>query len=123
LLLEPETAHAIGYLRKRVWITLATICPICGLPKDMCVCKQISPKQQKIRIRLETRRFNKPVTIIDVIDDKDANLKRLAQKMKTFAACGGTAKKGKIMLQGDQREKVYAFFIEQGYQKENIEIQ
>lgn len=102
---------------------MAAICPICGLPKDMCVCKQISIEQQKIRIRLETRRFNKPVTIIDVIDDKDANLKRLAQKMKTFAACGGTAKNGKIMLQGDQREKAYAFFIEQGYQKENIEIQ
>lgn len=63
------------------------------------------------------------MTIIDGINDKDVNLGRLAQKMKTFCACGGTAKNGQIMLQGDQREKAYTFLIEHGYPEENIEIQ
>jgi len=29
---------------------MAEICPICGLPKDLCVCKQISQEQQRIVI-------------------------------------------------------------------------
>jgi hypothetical protein len=64
----------------------------------MCVCKQISPKQQKIRIRLETRRFNKPVTIIDIIDDKYANLKRLAQKICVRKEMGQSFFLGKYFL-------------------------
>ncbi len=63
------------------------------------------------------------MTIIDGINDKDIDLGRLAQKMKTFCACGGTAKNGQIMLQGDQREKVYGFLIQFGYPESNIEIQ
>ncbi len=102
---------------------MAEICPICGLPKDICVCGEISKEQQKIKVRLETRKFKKAMTIIDGIDNKDVNLSRLAQKMKTYCACGGTAKNGQIMLQGDQREKAYNFLIQMGYPEENIEVQ
>jgi len=38
---------------------MAEICPICGLPKDLCVCEEISKEQQRIRIRLETRKWGK----------------------------------------------------------------
>ena len=102
---------------------MAEICPVCGLPKDICVCGEISKEQQKIKVRRETRRFRKAVTIIEGMDDKDVNLSRLSQKMKTYCACGGTAKNGQIMLQGDQREKVYEFLIQLGYPEENIEVQ
>ena len=63
------------------------------------------------------------MTLIEGLDSKDVNLSRLAQKMKAYCACGGTAKNGQIMLQGDQREKVYQFLIQMGYPKENIEVQ
>jgi len=102
---------------------MVDICPICGLPKDICVCGEISKEQQKIRVRLETRKFRKAMTLIEGLDSKDVNLSRLAQKMKAYCACGGTAKNGQIMLQGDQREKVYQFLIQMGYPKENIEVQ
>ena len=102
---------------------MAEICPVCGLPKDICVCGEISKEQQKIKVRRETRRFRKAMTIIEGMNDKDVNLSRLSQKMKTFCACGGTAKNGQIMLQGDQREKVYEFLIQLGYPEENIEVQ
>jgi len=102
---------------------MAEICPICGLPKDICVCGEISKDQQKIKVRVEKRKSRKFMTIIDGINDKDIDLGRLAQKMKTFCACGGTAKNGQIMLQGDQREKVYGFLIQFGYPESNIEIQ
>ncbi|HDO41884.1 MAG TPA: translation initiation factor [Candidatus Bathyarchaeota archaeon] len=102
---------------------MVDICPICGLPKDICVCGEISKEQQKIKVRLETRKFRKAMTLIEGLDSKDVNLSRLAQKMKAYCACGGTAKNGQIMLQGDQREKVYQFLIQMGYPKENIEVQ
>ena len=102
---------------------MAEICPVCGLPSDICVCGEISKEQQKIRIRLEKRKFRKYITLIDGIDDKDVDLGRLAQKMKTFCACGGTAKNGQIILQGDQSERTQIFLIDIGYPEENIEVQ
>jgi len=102
---------------------MAEICPVCGLPKDLCVCGEISKEQQRIRVRLETRKFGRAMTIIDGINNKDTNLGRLAQRLKTFCACGGTAKNNQILLQGDHREKVKSFLTKLGYPEENIEIQ
>ena len=73
---------------------------------------------------METRKFGRPMTIIDGINSKDQDLGRLAQKMKTFCACGGTAKNEQIMLQGDQRDRARSFLVQQlGYPQENVEIQ
>ena len=58
---------------------MAEICPVCGLPLDLCVCEEIRKEQQRIQIRLETRKWRKEVTIVDGIDDKDTDLGRLAQ--------------------------------------------
>ncbi|MFB0501218.1 MAG: translation initiation factor [Candidatus Bathyarchaeia archaeon] len=102
---------------------MAEICSTCGLPLDICVCKEISKEQQRIRVRLETRKWGKAVTVIDGINDKDTDLGRLAQKLKTFCACGGTAKNNQIMLQGDHRQRVQSYLVELGYPRENVEVQ
>jgi len=102
---------------------MAEICPTCGLPKDLCACGEIEREQQRIRIRLETRKFGKPTTIVDGIDEKNTNLPEMAKKLKGFCACGGTAKNGQIMLQGDHRERVRQFLVKLGYPDENIELQ
>jgi translation initiation factor 1 len=101
---------------------MAEVCPTCGLPKDLCVCGEIEKEQQRIRIRLETRKFGRPSTIIDGIDD-DNNLQEIAHKLKSICACGGTHKNGQIMLQGDQRDKVRGYLIKIGYPEENVELQ
>jgi len=102
---------------------MAEICSKCGLPLDICVCEEISKEQERIRVRLETRKFGRAVTIIDGINDKDTDLGRLAQKLKAHCACGGTAKNNEILLQGDHRDKVRSYLIQLGYPEENIEIQ
>ena len=102
---------------------MVEICAICGLPKDICVCGEISKEQQKILVRTETRKFRRAMTVIDGLDSKEVNLKKLAKEMKNFCACGGTAKNGQILLQGDQREKAHNYLIQRGYPEENIEIQ
>lgn len=102
---------------------MAEICPTCGLPKDLCACREIEKEQQKIRIRLETRKFGKPTTIVDGIDAKNTNLPELAKNLKNYCACGGTAKNGQIILQGDHRERVNQYLIKLGYPQENIKRQ
>jgi len=102
---------------------MADICPVCGLPLEICVCSEISKEQQLIRIRMEMGKWRRKNTIIDGINSKDTRLSRLAQKLKAFCACGGTAKGNHIILQGDHREKAYEFLIKQGYPRENIEVQ
>ena len=99
---------------------MAEICPTCGLPKDLCACGEIEKEQQRIRIRLETRKFGKPMTIVDGLDDKSTDLPGMAKKLKGFCACGGTEKNGQIMLQGDQRDRVLQFLVKLGYPQENI---
>jgi len=107
----------------RIERQMAEVCSTCGLPKDLCVCGEIEKEQQRIRIRLETRKFGRPSTIVDGMEDKNSNLAIMAQKLKNFCACGGTSKNGLIMLQGDHRERVRDFLIKMGYPEENIELQ
>ena len=57
------------------------------------------------------------------MDDKNSNLQNVAQKLKTYCACGGTSKNGLIMLQGDHRDRVRDFLVKTGYPQENIEVQ
>ena len=102
---------------------MAEICPICGLPLDICVCEEIGKEQQRIRVRLETRKWGKAVTIVDGITEKETDLSRLAQKLKSFCACGGTAKNEVFILHGDHRDKVRTYLIHQGYPEENVEVQ
>ncbi|MEM3507459.1 MAG: translation initiation factor [Candidatus Bathyarchaeia archaeon] len=98
------------------------ICSVCGLPKDLCVCGTISMEQQIVKVRLETRKWGKPMTIIEGINPKSVDLYELAAKLKTSCACGGTAKNSMIMLQGDHRNKVKELLIKLGFPESSIEI-
>ena len=102
---------------------MAEICPVCGLPKDLCVCEEISKEQQRIRIRLERRKWGKKYTIIDGINPKEMKLSKLATTLKEKCACGGTAKNDQILLQGDHRDTVKGVLIDLGFPRENIEVQ
>ena len=91
-----------------------------GLPPELC--EQLVTEQQVIKIRLERRRFGKEVTIIDGISEKDINLKKLASDLKRRLATGGTAKDGRIELQGDHRHRVKEILVEMGFPEENITV-
>jgi len=102
---------------------MAEICPVCGLPVDLCVCEEMSKEQQRIRIRLESRKWGKKYTIIDGIDSKELKLNKLAATLKSKCACGGSAKNEQILLQGDHRKVVKGVLIDMGFPVENIEVQ
>jgi len=101
---------------------MSEICSTCGLPKDLCVCETIAKENQEIKIYSIKKKFGKLYTVIEGIDERDINLKDLTRKLKTKFACGGTAKNGKIELQGMHKQKVKEFLVQMGFAQESINV-
>ena len=98
------------------------MCPKCGLVKELCVCETIAKESQLIRVFLEKKKFRKYCTIIEGIDQKEIDIKDLARKLKEQLACGGTAKEGKVELQGDHKNKVKNILVNMGFPPDSIEV-
>ncbi|MCJ7760491.1 translation initiation factor [Candidatus Bathyarchaeota archaeon] len=101
---------------------MTEVCTVCGLPKDLCVCGTISMEQQIIKVRTEMRKWGKPATVIEGLDQKSIDLDDLAAKLKASCACGGTAKDGQIILQGDHRQRVRKLLVGYGFSSPSIEV-
>lgn len=99
------------------------ICPTCGLNKDLCVCEAIAREGQRIKVKIEKRKFGKMSTLVEGIDSKDIDMKEITKKLKSKLACGGTLKNNIIELQGNHAEKVIAELVRLGFKKETIEIE
>ncbi|MET1159432.1 MAG: translation initiation factor [Thermoprotei archaeon] len=98
---------------------LSSICG--GLPPELC--EQLAREEQVIKIRLDTRKFGREVTIIEGLSDDKNELKRIAKILKSRLAAGGTVKEGRIEIQGDHRHRVKEILIKElGYPPENIMI-
>jgi len=110
-----------------------TVCEMCGLPKDLCVCESIAKETQKIIIKIEKKKFNKKYTIVTGVDEKDINIDHLMKSLKGKLACGGTYKEGQIELQGaggqtpaaerEHTQKVKEILLNLGFAPETIVIE
>lgn len=101
---------------------MVDVCNQCGLPQDLCVCEAIAREQQKITVKTEKKKFGKVYTIITGVE-KEANIDEILKKLKNKFACGGTAKRGQIELQGDHRARIKPVLVELGFPEETIEIE
>jgi translation initiation factor 1 len=99
------------------------VCKKCGLPVDLCVCEELEKDGTRVVVRLEMRRFRKPTTMIEGLNPKRTDLNKMAQKLKSKLACGGTAKDGYILLQGDHRDTVKEELVRLGFDETSIEVQ
>ncbi len=95
------------------------ICSGCGLASELCVCTAIERAEQKIKVFVEKRKFNKPTTIIEGITE---NGKQVASQLKAKLACGGTYKDEQIQLQGDHKARIKDLLVKMGYSAEQIEV-
>jgi len=95
-------------------------CAECNRPAVLCICKQQQKQVVKgdgiVRIGRETKgRKGKGVTVISGLPLAEDPLKQLASKLKQLCGTGGTVKDGVVEIQGDHRDKLLTFIIEQGY--------
>ncbi len=76
----------------------------------------VPPQQQNIRIQAtRSGRKGKTVTVVSGLQLSTASLQRLLKDLKSYCGGGGTLKEGDIEIQGDQREKILAYLLKQGY--------
>jgi translation initiation factor 1 len=95
------------------------ICPVCGLPKSLCVCGVIDREMQKIKVFTEARRFGKVMTIVEGITDRG---REVSKELKSKLACGGTYKNNLIELQGNHKGKIKNILVKLGFSENQIEV-
>ncbi len=87
------------------------------------ILKEVYREQELIKIKVERRKGRREVTIIEGVDPKLFDLKSIVSELKSKLACGGTAKNGRIELQGDHRFRVKELLVEMGFPETNIVIE
>ena len=74
------------------------------------------PAEQKLIAGTDKKdRGGKVVTFIKGFTGKTADLEQLGKSIRTYCGCGGTVKEGEIIIQGDHKEKVVTWLLQNGY--------
>lgn len=95
-------------------------CPRCRQMADKCTCPpapesnpaqlaqpDLPSRSSVVRVGRETKgRRGKGVTVVSDLPLDEARLQQLATHLKQRLGTGGTAKDGRIEIQGDQRDRV-----------------
>ncbi|MBO0887980.1 stress response translation initiation inhibitor YciH [Candidatus Bathyarchaeota archaeon] len=84
--------------------------------------KELDKSETHLVVRVEFRRWGKPVTVVQGLPKTGRSLDQVAHVLKGRLATGGTAKEGVIMLQGDHRARIKDELVKLGFQADHIEI-
>ena len=83
---------------------------------------ELDRSETHLVVRSETRKWGKPVTVIQGLEKTGRSIGEIAHILKSRLATGGTVKDSVIILQGDQRIRVKEELVEQGFPPSNIEV-
>ncbi|WP_254861499.1 translation initiation factor [Halovivax gelatinilyticus] len=90
--------------------------PLDDLLDELDAHGDLDTAEQVLSIRMEKRRYGKPVTIVEGFDLPASEVKSIASDLKSAMGTGGTIEEGRIELQGDHRDRVPALLRERGFQ-------
>ena len=82
--------------------------------------EELDRSEARIVVKLEFRRFKKPVTIIQGIPK--ARLLEVARELKRRFGAGGSTKGGELLLQGDHRSHVKDELVKQGFAADHVDV-
>lgn len=82
--------------------------------------EELDRSEARVIVRLEIRRFRKPVTIIQGLPG--TRLTEIARVLKRRFGAGGTTKGGELLLQGDHRNHLKDELVRLGFQPDHIDM-
>jgi translation initiation factor 1 len=88
---------------------------VSGLPDELGIDDDLARATQRARIRVDTRRYGKAVTVVEGLDDS-VDRSALASTLKSALAVGGTVAEDAIELQGDHRDRLPEILRERGFE-------
>ncbi len=91
---------------------------IAGLPDDLGIGDDLARAEQRVSVRVDTRRYGKAMTVVEGFDDSTTDLDDLASTLKGRLAVGGTVTDDRIELQGDHADRLPDVLREEGFQVE-----
>ncbi len=86
---------------------------------DFNPLEELNRSEARIIVRLEFRRFRKPVTIVQGLPA--SRMADVASELKHHFGAGGTTKNGEVLLQGDHRKYLKDELVKLGFQANHIE--
>lgn len=99
-----------------VGVAKDTLNDITGLPDDLGIGDDLTRSQQRVSIRTDSRRYGKPVTIVEGLDLPSDELGSLASTLKSKLAVGGTVTdEGEIELQGRHDRRLVDALEDEGF--------
>ncbi|TYL39479.1 translation initiation factor [Natronococcus pandeyae] len=92
--------------------------PIDDLLDELDSHGDLEAAEQLLSIRMEKRRYGKPVTIVEGFDLPKSEVESIASNLKSSVGTGGTVDEGRVELQGDHRDRVPDLLREHGFDVE-----
>lgn len=86
---------------------------------DLDLDADLARAEQRLSVRVETRRYGKPVTIVEGFELGAVDLADVASTLKRRLGVGGTVDDGAIELQGDHADRLPAVLRELGFAVED----
>jgi translation initiation factor 1 len=76
----------------------------------------LEPGKQRLYVSLSTKhRAGKAVTLVEGFVGANEDREALGKQLKSHCGTGGSVKDGDIIVQGDNKEKVFAYLQAKGY--------
>lgn len=88
---------------------------VTGLPEELGIGEDLDRTEQRLSISVDTRRYGKPVTVVEGFDDASVDLEDLASTLKSRLAVGGTVDDGRIELQGEHEDRLPEVLRDEGF--------
>jgi len=90
---------------------------ITGLPDDLDldIEEDMARTETVLRVRMESRRYGKPMTIVEGFEDTGIDLQELASGLKRQLGAGGTVEGETIEIQGDHQRRLPELLREEGF--------
>jgi len=74
--------------------------------------------EQPLKVMLDKKqRAGKIVTLVTGFIGKEEDLEKLGKELKSFCGTGGAVKDEVIIIQGDNKEKIFQKLLKSGYKK------